>query len=260
MSAQAIQAVPITEHEDIKKIFALYLQNGMGQEKADAESLIKHIAFMETQFEKVFDELQNVRSQLQTIEDKSVRATVTRIVDAAHTKITEAKAQFSGIKDSVVASFSDAVAAAKEKGVSALKKTVDFLKIQPALSIIRNKLGQAIHSLHQGVAQIEKVKTELHAAKSHAHNAGRLMLGKDVKAAKVYDSERGVLAGVQKLMNKTVGLLAGIGKAAGAAMRKIEELGQQSEKTSVHQSIKDIKDSRAGGGRLATDKSRDNAR
>jgi len=81
-----------------------------------------------------------------------------------------------------------------------------------------------------------------------------------VKAAKAYDSERGVLAGVQKLMNKTAGLLAGIGNAAGAAMRKIEELGKRSEKTSVHQSIKDIKDSRAGGGRPATNKSRDNAR
>jgi hypothetical protein len=39
MSALA-QAAPLTEHEDVKKVFTLYMQNGMGQEKSDAESLL----------------------------------------------------------------------------------------------------------------------------------------------------------------------------------------------------------------------------
>lgn len=243
MNTQAM-AIPITEHEDVNKVFELYMQNGMGQEKADAESLIKHIAFMETQFEKVFDELQNVRAQLQTIEDKSVRATVTRIVDAVDTKINDAKTQFVGIKDSVTRSFSNAVDAAKEKGVSALKNTVDFLKIHSALSFLKGKLGKAVDSLHQSAVQIEKVKTELYTAKSHAGNAGRLMLGKDVKAAKPYDSERGVLAGVQKLLHKTAVLLTNIDRVADSAMRKIEGLGQRSGKSSVDKSIREIKNAR----------------
>lgn len=124
-------AVPITEHEDVKRIFELYQQNGMGQEKADAESLLKHIAYMETQFEKVFDELQNVRAQ-----------------------------------------------------------------------------------------------------------------GKDTKPAKAYDTGRGVLAGVQRLFHRTAVLLTNIGRVADSAMRKIEGLGQRSEKTSVDKSIRVIKSAR----------------
>jgi hypothetical protein len=200
---------------------------------------------METQFSKVLEELQTVRGQLETIQDKGIRAAVTRIVDAVDVKITEAKAQFTGIKDSVVKSFSDAVAATKEKGVSALKGTIDFLKIHSALSFLKGKLGKAVDSLQQGVAQIEKVKKEFHTAKSHAGNAGRLILGKDVKQAKEYDSERGILAGIQRFMNRAAVLLTNTGKVADAAMRKIEDLDKRSEKSSVDKGLKDIKGARA---------------
>ena len=253
MNTQAM-AIPITEHEDVKKVFALYTQNGMGQEKADAESLIKHIAFMETQFEKVFDELQNVRAQLQTIEDKSVRATVTRIVDTVDTKVNDAKTQFIGIKDGVVTSFSNAVDAAKEKGVSALKSTVDFLKIHSALSFLKGKLGKAVDSLHQCAVQIEKVKIELHTAKSHAGNAGRLILGKDAKTTQTYNYERGILAGVQKLLHKTAVLLTNIDRVADSAMRKIESIGQRSGKTSALKSIREIKNTRTDSKRSAPER------
>lgn len=218
----------------------------MGQEKSDAESLLKHIEYMETQFEKVFDELQTVRSQLQTIEDKSVKATAMWIFDTVEVKVSETKAHFVGIKDSVVTSFSNTLKAVEQKGVSTLKNTIEFLKIHTALSFLKGKLGKAVDSLQQGVGQIEKVKIEFHAAKSHAGNAGRLLLGKGVKATKDYNSERGILTGVQKLLGKTAVLLTNIGKVADSAMRKIEGLGEQSEKTSTLKSIKEIKTARIG--------------
>lgn len=248
MGAQ-LQAVPLAEHEDVKKVIALYVQNGMEQEKSDVEVLLKHIEFMETQFGKVFDELKNVRSQLETLQDKGIRATVTRIVDAVEIKVTEAKAQFVGLKDSILRSFSGALEAVKEKGVSALKSTADFLKTQTrsALSSLKGKLEQAVASLHRGVTRIESVKTELHAAKSHVSNAGRLMLGKETKDTPAYDSERGVLAGIQKFLGKTGSLLSGIGKVTDSAMRKIEGMGQPDEKRSVKQNLREFKNAHTGG-------------
>lgn len=67
------------------------------------------------------------------------------------------------------------------------------------------------------------------------------MFGKDVKAAKDYNSERGNLAGVQKLLGKTAVLLTNIGKVAESAMCKIEGIGQRIDKTSIDKSLKDIK-------------------
>ena len=257
MNAQ--QDIPITENENIKNIFKLYQKHGMTQEKSDTESLVKHIEFMESQFGKVFEELQTVRSQLQSLQDKGIKATVTKIVDAVETKVTEAKTQFTSIKDSVVKSFSGAVNAVKEKGVSALKNTVDFLKIRSALSFLKNKLDQSVNSLRQSVMQIEKVKTELHAAKSHTLNVGRLIFKKDVKET-AYESNRGILAGIQKLLNKMGGLLSGISGAAASAMNKIDGLGQRNEKSSVRQSLKDIKNTRTKNEPSAPEQVRDKAR
>jgi len=42
----------------------------MQRDKQEIESLVSQISFMETQFEKVFSELQDVKSQLQAIQEQ----------------------------------------------------------------------------------------------------------------------------------------------------------------------------------------------
>jgi len=237
--------VPITENEAVKNIIMLLQGKGTEQEKQDIESLVSHIESMETQFAKVFDELQDVKSQLKAIEDKSVRAAVQRIVDNVELKVNDVKDQFVSLKDSVVNSFSDAAEAIKQKGVSALRKTVDFLKIHTALSHLKNKLNQSVHSLNQGAEQIQTIKNELYTAKEHFTNATHLAVGKSTKEVSPNNSERGVLTKIQRLMLKAGGLLKGMSKTADSAISKLEKLEQKDEKMSVRDSLKDIKRSRS---------------
>lgn len=236
--------IPISENEAVKNIIMLLQDKGAEREKQDIESLVKHIEGMESQFSRVLNELQDVKSQLQTIQDKSVRATVGRVVNSVETKVTEAKAQFTVLKDNVVQSFADAAVAIKQKGVSALSKTVDFLKIRSALSHIKSKLNQSVQSLNSGVQQIQQVKTELHTAKEHAVNAGRLFVGKKAIEESRFDSERGVLTKIQRFMLKTGELLKGMSKAADSAIGKLEQLEQKDEKSSVRENLKTIRQSR----------------
>lgn len=237
--------MPIIENEAIKNVIMLLQGKGAEPEKQDIESLVSHIENMEMQFSKVLNELQDVKSQFKTIEDKSVRATVTRIVDNVELKVSDVKNQFISLKDSVVKSFSDAAGAIKEYGVSALRKTVDFLKIHTALSYMKDKLNQSVHSLNQGVHQVQIIKNEIHTAKEHFTNAARLTVGKDAKEITSHDSERGILTKIQHLMLKTSGLLKSMSKTADSAISKLEKLEQKDEKASVRESLKTIKRSRS---------------
>jgi len=252
--------VPITENKDIQHIFTLMQDNGMQQDKQEMESIVIQISLMETQFEKVFSELQDVKSQLQAIQDKGIRATVTRIVDTAEVKISGVKNQFITVKDNVINSFTDARKAVKEKGISALNKALNFFGIRSALSRLQGKLRDSVSTLQQGVSRIEDIKGEIHEAGVHAQNAGRVLIGKDVKEVAAHNSDRGILSGVQKLLNKTGGMLSGMGKLTASAISKIDKLEQRGEKSSVRQSLKSIKQSQANGQAVTEKVPQDKAR
>jgi exonuclease VII small subunit len=234
-------AIPISENEAVKNILTLLQDRGAEREKQDIESLVKHMESMETQFGKVLSELENVQAQLKTLQDKGLRASMTRLHDSVCVKVNEAKAQFAAVKNSVFKSFSDAAGAVKKKGVSALNKTVNFLKIRSALTLLKNKLDQSVESLHNGVGQIQKAKTELHTAKEHAANAARLFVGKKAKETTRANSDRGILSAIQRAMLKTGSMLAGMSKAADAAVGKLEQLDSKNEKPSVSNNLKTIR-------------------
>lgn len=260
MNISMTEAIPITQNEDMKKVLMFLQNSGVEREKEDIESLVKHIDYMESQFGRVLNELQDVKSQLKAIEDKSVRATAARIVDTVELKFMEAKQQFVSVKENVVKSFSDATQTVKEKGVSALKKTVNFLGIHSALSHLKGKLNQAVASLNQGVSRIEKMKGEIHEAKIHAQNAGRIMVKKNVKEVSAYHSDRGILSGIQKRMSKAGNMLSGISKTVDSAIGKLENPERRDEKKSVREDLKKIKKSRTAdqtpAGKSVQDKAR----
>jgi len=245
--------IPITENEAVKNIIMLLQGKGTEQEKQDIESLVSHIESMETQFAKVFDELQDVKSQLQAIQDKGIRATAMRIVDTAEVKISEVKNQFIAVKDNVIKSFTDAKEAVREKGVSALNKALNFFGVRSALSRLQGKLRDSVSALQQGVSRIEDMKGQIHEAGVHAQNAGRVMIGKNAKEITAHNSDHGILSGVQKLLNKTEGMLSGMGKITASAIGKIDKLEQRGEKSSVRQSLKSIRQSQTSG-QAATEK------
>jgi len=58
---------------------------------------------------------------------------------------------------------------------------------------------------------------------------------------------------VQKLLNKTGGMLSGMGKITASAIGKIDKLERNGEKPSVRQSLKSIRQSQTGG-HAATEK------
>ena len=81
----------LSQQENIKKFSQLLDENGMNDQKKEFEYLIQYIDQMENQFDTVLEELRSVKQELNTIQDKTFRATANKVVDKVTAKVTETK-------------------------------------------------------------------------------------------------------------------------------------------------------------------------
>ena len=71
----------LMEQPEIVALFRVLEGNGLKTEQTEAESLVKYLDGMESQFEQVLEELRDVKEQLSQIQDGGVNASVLRIAE-----------------------------------------------------------------------------------------------------------------------------------------------------------------------------------
>ena len=76
----------LSQQENIKKFSQLLDVNGMSDQKKEFDYLIQYIDQMENQFDTVLEELRSVKQELNTIQDKTFRATANKAVDKGTAK------------------------------------------------------------------------------------------------------------------------------------------------------------------------------
>jgi len=238
----SVQKIPLNEQPEIKELFKVLDENDMGMEKQEIEGLIQYIENIETGFGQVLDELKQVRGQLEQIQDKSVKATVQRIVDKAETKVLEVKGQLLTVKNNLVKSAVKAVDTFKKKGVTALSKAVKSMGIYSALSHVKQGLQNAIGSINKNITTIGTISNEIHSIGEHSKNLGRTLIGRQTKDITPHNPDKGVLAKIQKFFMNSGSLLSNMEKKTENAMKKVAELEKHEEKKpSVKESLKAIR-------------------
>jgi len=171
--------VPIGEQEHLKEFFKLLSQNGQQQEASEFSSLVTQLNQMEKQYTAVLSELKAVREQLEGIQDKGIKATVTKSVSSAQQKVEQAKDQLGHIRTSLSDMVKHTLAAVKQHGISALNKAADFMGIKAALNDMRDNLNASISDTQKSIDRINAVGSELHALNEHGKNLGRALIGKE---------------------------------------------------------------------------------
>ena len=66
-------SVPLREQENLKELFRILDENGLKEEKEQVLSLADYIDSMDEQFGKVLSELQEVKLQLDQMQEKGLR-------------------------------------------------------------------------------------------------------------------------------------------------------------------------------------------
>ena len=238
--------VPIGEQEHLKEFFKLLSQNGQQQEASEFSSLVTQLNQMEKQYTAVLSELKAVREQLEGIQDKGIKATVTKSVSLAQQKVEQAKDQLGHIRTSLSDMVKQTLAAVKQHGISALNKAADFMGIKAALNDMRDNLNASISDTQKSIDRINAVGSELHALNEHGKNLGRALIGKEAAELTQRNEDKGVLAAIAKPLKKSKAMLEGMEKGVTRALQSIDRLEKaaargKEEKPSVREGLKAAK-------------------
>ena len=146
-------------------------------------SLLKHVAAVEEQLKSVTGDLQGIQKTLYDIQERQkhpISSFFHRMVDNMKTMIADVRAELGALKQSIIEGAKQALAAIKEKGLSALNGIMRFFKVKDNLNAMRDKLDTAIASSDKTIARIDAMAAEVHEVSAHARNIGRAASGKEL--------------------------------------------------------------------------------
>ena len=240
----------LMDQENMNKFLQLLEENGMHDEKLNVQLLAGYVDQMELQFTTVLEELKNVRQELNTIQNKTLRATANRAIDKVVNKEEEVRGQVQKLKDHIMKTVDKAVADFKEHGKSALVKAMKSLNVKGLLENIKDGLHHAVQSADNGIDHLTKLGDNLHAANTHLKNAGRAFAGKEADKNMPRDTEKGLLAKVQNGLFVSMSALTTMATKTDNTIDSLNKFEQKHEtKKSVKAELKDIKDNQTSSER-----------
>lgn len=249
MAKKTQAQAPLTENEHVKELLSIMEKNRV--DSGDFRELLGYVGDMERQLDTAVKELTSMRRELNDMREEQNHPARTALRNTARSlegTVNDTRERLGAIKDSIIEGCKNAVAAFKEKGISALNNLAGFLGIRGALQNMRESLNNSIGENEKSIAKIEAVSAEYHKAGNHMRNMGRAMLGRetaeDVKSA-------GKLAKLLEApFHSELARLKKAGKSLDAAIGKLEKLERAAEKPSVLENMKTLQEQAASTKRV----------
>ena len=169
---------PIAENEDVKELLAILRENNSPSTQ-DFLAVLQQVGAMEKQLDAAVKELSAMRQELKEAQEQNhpVKTALQNAVIAMQGQVLDLRDKLNELKQDVIDGCKNAVAAFKEKGISALDNVARFFKVKPLLENMRDSLTKDIQRDDKAIAKIEAISTEYHQAGRHLKNMGRAMLG-----------------------------------------------------------------------------------
>ncbi len=227
---------PITENEYVKELFAILRENNVPSAK-DLLAVLQQVGAMERQLDAAVKELAAMRQELQAAQEQNhpTKSTMQKAVISMQGQVLDLRECLILLKQTIIDGCKNALAAFKEKGISALDNVARFFKVRPMLESIRDNLHSNIRSNDKTIAKIESISTEYHEAGRHLKNIGRAMLGKEsiqkaqppgklaTAISAPFRAERSHLADMKKSVEKAIGTMIRIEERAAEKKPSIRE-------------------------------------
>lgn len=223
--------VNLKEQPDIKELIYILESNGLKRGQQEVESLVDFLENIGEQFTQMLGELQAVRRELVNMQNKGIRATVSRTLEKAEGKTQEILGKIFEIRKNLVCSAKNAVEVFKEKGVDALRKAVSAMKIPQVLSAIKSMLHNGKEKMNRRAEKTQLLAQEIYKVKEHRKNIGRIITGKQVKEP-TEQADRGILSKIQKTFLSCGKVYAAMEQKAEKALNRVEEFCREAEKKS----------------------------
>ena len=245
MSAQAL-AMPLRDEPNVLELFNVLKDKKLEVPFAEFNGLLNTVDTLDNQMKSVLGELQGIHKTLMEAQKQRhpVSSAFTTMYQAVKTRAVTLRQQIGTLKQAIVEGAKRALAAFKEKGISALNGIMRFFKIKPILTAIRGNLEGSIKTSENSIAKIDAMATEYHATGAHLRNIGRIFGGKEAIAQRENGKLAAALQAPYKAMRKidmaarkgVASLIAKLNRLEQAA-DKIKEARKEAKKPSLEDQI-----------------------
>ena len=226
MPKKSAATAPIMDNPDVKELIAILTQHD-SPGLLDLRAILSQLTAMEQQLEATVKELAAMRRDLAEMEKRNhpLKTVMQKAVISMQAQVLDLRDKLGQLKQAVINGCRNAVAAFKEKGITALDNLARFFKVRPILEALHTGADKAAHAADRAVTNIETASTRYHEAGRNIKNAGRALTGKEaVQEA----TPQGKVAAAFALPFRAVG--AGCRNIRNRAIITVSKLKQLEEK------------------------------
>ena len=230
---------PIMSDENVKELLNI-MQNNNVPTMRDLLTVLNQVGAIEKQLEAAVNELAAMRRDLAEAQKQNhpVKNSLQKTVINMQGQVLDFRDKLASLRENIINGCKNAVAAFKEKGLSALRNITEFFNIRPGLESIRDGLESDIKRNDASLAKITAISTEYHETGRHLKNIGRAMTGKEViqEAAPPGKLAAAVAVPYRAMRSSHVMALRSVNKAISA----IGRLEKTERKPPIMESIKNL--------------------
>ena len=227
---------PIAADKNVLELLKI-LQFSDSTVKSEFTAILNQINLMERQLDAAVHELAAMRRELAEAQKQNhpVKDTLQKTVINMQGQVLDFRGKLAELKEKFIEGCKDAIAAFKDKGITALDGIARFFKIKPVLENMRDSLADDIEADDKAIAKIEAISTEYHQAGLHLKNMGRAISGKDAEReakppgklaaaiSKPFRAERRILNYMKKSVVSAIGAVARLEEKAAERKAPIRE-------------------------------------
>jgi len=171
---------PILSNESVIELLSI-LKSHNAPALQDFMGVIQQVTTMESLLKDAVTELSAMRRELAEAQKTNhpVKNALQKAVIAMQAQVLELRDKLAELKANVISGCKNAIAAFKDKGITALDGIARFFKIKPILESMRNSFDKNIASNDKAIAKIEAISAEYHEAGRHIGNMARAVIGKE---------------------------------------------------------------------------------
>jgi predicted nucleic acid-binding Zn-ribbon protein len=213
----------LADNEYIKDLFAI-LQD-YGRDSGGLSALLNHVGEMESFVRRAEDRIADMKTQLDAIseiQNHPLKAALQKAIKALEATVTEVKQRISELKDNIIDGCRDAMAAFRERGVTALDNLASFFHVREGLQAMKNNLVADMNVCDKSLADINSFAREYHSAGRHLKNMVRVAIGK--KPVDVSKEAGRVAKAVSVPFKAHKAILSKLKNAVDSALGKLSQL------------------------------------
>lgn len=192
--------VALGEQTHLQEFFAVMKENGRNAQAEDIEQLLKQMEEMKTGFTDALEEICYLREQIDSLQSQSMKAKLRKLQEDVQASLQQAQNRAISVKKAIVANIQSALDAGKQKGITALDKTLDIVPVYESLSVMESFLEHSASAMNNRIGKVDIMADEVYAVKSHARNIGKVISGKETQDLGERDRTKGILAKIEKSM------------------------------------------------------------